>query len=84
MLLQSGASSPRIKMIDVILNDAKETLVASACLDGEYGLKDIAIGVPCKIGEKGIEGIVELKLSKEEEIAFSKSAEAIKSSIKLI
>ncbi|MDD5428589.1 MAG: malate dehydrogenase [Candidatus Omnitrophica bacterium] len=88
-LLGSGSayyspSAAVFKMIGAILADKKETVVASACLDGEYGLKNIAIGVPCKIGKNGIEKIVELELSQEEDIAFRRSAEAIKSSIDIL
>ena len=71
-------------MINAILKDTKETLVTSACLDGEYNLKDIAIGVPCKIGKGGIEKIIELQLTAAEGADFHKSARAIKSSIDLI
>ncbi len=74
-------SAAVFKMIEVVLKDKKETLVASACLDGEFGLKDVAIGVPCKLGRSGIEEIVSLKMSKEEDAAFRESAKAIKSSI---
>ena len=77
-------SAAVFRMISVILKDAKETIVASACLNGEYALKDIAIGVPCEIGRSGIEKIIELKLSKEEDIAFRASAKAIKSSIDIL
>ena len=77
-------SAAVFKMISAILNNAKETVVASVCLDGEYALKDIAIGVPCEIGRNGIERIVELKLSKEEDIAFRASAKAIKSTIGIL
>lgn len=88
-LLGSGSAyqSPSIavfKMIDTILNDSKKILVVSAYLEGEYGLSDICIGVPCKIGRSGIEKIVEIDLSKEEKSAFLKSAQAIKSSIKAL
>lgn len=77
-------SAAAFKMINAILNDTKEMLVVSACLNGEYGLKDIAIGVPCKIGRLGIEKIVELDLTEEEKGAFLKSAEVIRKSIKLL
>lgn len=75
-------SAAVFKMIEAILNDSREVLVASACLKGEYGLDDICIGVPCTLGKNGIEGIIELKLTKEEKEAFLKSARAIKDSIK--
>lgn len=82
-LLGSGSayyspSAAVFKMIDVILNDRKETLVASAYLEGEYSLKDICIGVPCVLGRSGIDAIVELDLSGEEKSSFLKSAEAIR------
>lgn len=77
-------SAAVFKMINAILKDSKETIVASAFLNGEYGLKDIAIGVPCKIGKNGIEEIVELEITKEEDIAFRNSAKAIKSAIDIL
>ncbi len=85
-LLGSGSayyspSAAVFRMIKAILTDSKEAVVVSAFLDGEYGLKDIAIGVPCKIGRRGIEEISGLELSEEEESAFKKSALAIKASI---
>jgi malate dehydrogenase len=88
-LMASGSayfspSAAVFKMIKTILNDEKETIVVSAYLDGEYGLKDIAIGVPCKIGKKGIDEIVEFELSEEEDVAFREGAKAIKSSIDIL
>ena len=88
-LLGSGSayyspSAAVLKMIDIILKDSKETIVASACLNGEYGLKDIAIGVPCKIGRNGIDKIIELEMSREEDAAFRRSAKEIKSSIDIL
>lgn len=77
-------SAAVFKMINAILNDTKEILAASAYLDGEWGLKDIYIGVPCKIGKNGIEEIVELELAEDEKKAFLKSAQAIKNSIQLL
>lgn len=82
-LLGSGSafyspSAAVFKMINAILRDTKETLVASAYLEGEYGFNDICIGVPCKIGKSGIEKVITLELSADEKTAFAKSAEAIK------
>jgi malate dehydrogenase len=65
-------------MVNAILNDTKTVMTASAHLSGEYGLKDIFIGVPCKIGRAGIEKIVELALSSDEKTALANSAQAIK------
>jgi malate dehydrogenase len=77
-------SAATLKMIEAIAKDRKETLAASALLEGEYGLKDICIGVPCVIGGRGMEKVVEADLSKEEREAFLKSASAIRSSIELL
>jgi len=88
-LLGSGSayyspSAAVFKMIKAILDDSKETLAVSAYLKGEYGLSDICIGVPCKIGHRGIEEIVEIELTGEEKRAFLESAKAIKNSAKLL
>lgn len=82
-LLGSGSayyspSAAVFKMIDIILKGKKETVVASAYLEGEYSLNDICIGVPCVLGRNGIEKVIELDLSEEEKKAFLKSAQAIK------
>lgn len=71
-------------MVKAILNDTGETIVASALLDGEYGLKDIAIGVPCVIGRSGIKKIIVQHLDDDEKESFSRSANAIMDSIKAI
>jgi len=77
-------SAGAFKMIKAIAKGTGETIVASTYLSGEYGLKDICIGVPCKLGRNGIEKIIELKLTEEEKEAFYKSAQAIKSTIELL
>ena len=83
-LLGSGSafyspSAAVFKMIKIMLNDKKETVVVSTYLEGEYSLKDLCIGVPCMIGKAGIEKIIELELSQAEKESFKRSAEAIKS-----
>ena len=88
-LLGSGSayyspSAAAFRMIRAILKDTKETLVVSAFLEGEYTLNGICIGVPCKIGKRGIEEVVRLDMSDEEKEAFLKSAQAIKSSMDLL
>jgi malate dehydrogenase len=88
-LLGSGSayyspSAAVFKMITAIAGDTRQTLVASSFLSGEYGLNDICIGVPCRIGKGGIEEIVKIGLSKEEESALRRSAESIKSTIALL
>ncbi len=88
-LLGSGSahyspSAAVFRMINAILKDTKEVLVSSVYLEGEYGLRDIYIGVPCKIGKVGIEKIIELDLSEEEKDAFVKSAKTIEGLNKLL
>ena len=65
-------------IVKAIVKDEKRNLGACACLNGEYGLKDICIGVPCRLGKQGIEKIIELDLNKEEEGALLKSAANLK------
>lgn len=77
-------SAATLLMIKAIMNDTKETLTVSAFLEGEYGLKNICIGVPCVIGKSGMEKVVEIDLSKDERDAFLKSASAIQGSINLL
>jgi len=66
----------------VIAKDEKRTLGVSAYLNGEYGLKDICIGVPARLGRNGIEQIIELDLNKQEKEALSRSAGSIRRLIK--
>ena len=82
-LLGSGSayyspSAAVFRMINSILKDTKETFVASAYLEGEYGIKDLYIGIPCKMGKNGVEEIVELSLLEEEKAALARSAQAIR------
>lgn len=77
-------SAAVFKMIESILKDKKDTLAVSAYLEGEYGLRDLCIGVPCKIGSGGIEKIVEFDISGPEKTALARSAEAIKALNKLL
>lgn len=77
-------SAAVFRMLQAILNDTGEILVASTCLEGEYGFKDVCIGVPCKIGRAGIKQVVELELPDEEKASFDRSARAIKDSIGLL
>jgi malate dehydrogenase len=86
-LLGSGSayfapSAAITAVVKAILKDEKRTLGVCAYLDGEYGLNDIAIGVPCLIGRKGIENIIELDLNNSEKKMLVKSAETIRQLIK--
>jgi malate dehydrogenase len=66
-------------MVQAIMNDQKKMFPCSALLDGEYGLKDISIGVPCIIGKNGIEKIVEIDLTDAEKAKFIESAAGVRS-----
>jgi malate dehydrogenase len=66
------------EMVDAILRDKHKILPCAVRLNGEYGLRDLFIGVPCKLGAKGLEAVIELKLTKDELAALHKSADAVK------
>lgn len=65
-------------LVHAIATDSKKMFACSAFLDGEYGLSDIAIGVPCIIGKGGIEKIVEIKLDAAETAKMKESAEGVR------
>lgn len=65
-------------LVDAIIHNKKRIIPCSVMLDGEYGQSDICIGVPCLIGENGIEEILDYKLNAEEQALFSKSADAVR------
>lgn len=65
-------------LVDSILNDQKKIYPCCVSLDGEYGQKDICLGVPVIIGKNGWEKIVDYKLTADEQAAFNKSAEAVR------
>ncbi|MCB0260429.1 MAG: malate dehydrogenase, partial [Calditrichaeota bacterium] len=86
-LLKTGSafyatSSAVIEMVESIVKDKKRILPCAAYLQGEYGYKDIFMGVPIKIGRKGVEKVFELKLNAAEKAALENSANAVKSLIK--
>ena len=88
-LLGSGSayfapSAAIFELVKAIVNDEKSNLSVSVHLNGEYGLKDICIGVPCCIGKNGIEKIVELELNNEERESLIKSADSIKKQLSSI
>ncbi len=65
------------QVVEIIARDEKKKIGVCAYLEGEYGIKDLCIGVPCVLGKGGIENITELDLNKTEEAAFRSSANAI-------
>lgn len=74
-------ASNTAEMAEAILKDKKRLMCCSAILDGEYGLKNLSIGVPVILGKGGIEEIKEWKLHEEEEVIFKRGAEGIKNII---
>jgi malate dehydrogenase len=72
------------EMVEAILKDKKKILPCAAYLEGEYGIKGLYVGVPVKLGEKGIEKIIEIKLTPQEKAALDKSADAVKELVGVI
>jgi len=66
------------EMVEAILKDKKKILPCSVFLQGEYGINDLFVGVPVKLGARGMEQIIEIKLTAEEDAALKKSAAAVK------
>lgn len=66
-------------LVESIVRDGKKLFACCVCLDGEYGQKDICLGVPVVIGKKGWEKIIDYKLNDEEQTSFNKSADAVRS-----
>src|SRR5213595_997544 len=71
-------SAAVVQMVAAIVRDKKRVLPCAAWLEGEYGLSGIYCGVTCKLGRSGLEKILEVKLSPDEQAALKKSAEAVK------
>jgi len=71
-------SAAAVQMVEAIVKDKKRVLPCSAWLTGEYGLQDVYCGVPCKLGRNGLEAILEVELSEEEQTALLRSAEAVR------
>ena len=65
-------------LVDSILNDYKRMIPCSVLLEGEYGLENLCIGVPCIIGAQGVESIVDLELNEKEQALLNESAEKVK------
>lgn len=74
-------SAAAVEMVEAIVKDQKRILPCAAYLQGEFGLRDTYVGVPIKIGRKGMEQIVEVPLSPEEKAGLTKSADEVKANI---
>jgi malate dehydrogenase len=82
-LLKTGSayyapSAAVVEMVEAILHDKKKILPCAAYLEGEYGISGLFVGVPVKLGAKGIEQIIEIKLHPEEKAALDKSAASVR------
>lgn len=73
-----------VEMVEAILHDSKKVLPCAALLEGEYGVHGLFIGVPVRLGRKGMEEVVELNLSEQEKEAFLKSVEHVKSLVEKV
>ena len=77
-----GAAAAEI--VECILKDKKKILPCSVFLQGEYGIRDLFVGVPVKLGARGLEQIIQIKLTPEEDTALKKSAAAVKELVDVI
>jgi malate dehydrogenase len=77
-------SAAAVQMVEAIALDRKRILPCSAWLQGEFGLRDVFCGVPCKIGRTGLERIIEVSLTEAEREELRKSAEAVRSTQALV
>ncbi len=71
-------------MAEAFLRDKKRVLPCAALLRGQYGVKDLYVGVPVVIGSGGVERIVEIELDREEQAAFDKSAAGVRELIEVV
>jgi malate dehydrogenase len=73
-----------VQMAEAIVRDKKRILPCSAWLEGEYGMRDLFLGVPCKLGRRGLEGIVEVSLTDDERAALERSGNAVRETMALL
>ena len=88
-LLKTGSAyyapaAAAVQMAEAIVQDRKRVLPCSAWLQGEFGLRDLYLGVPCKLGRAGLEQIIEVTLTADEKTALEKSAAAVRETMELL
>lgn len=88
-LLKTGSAfyapgAAAVQMAEAVLKDTKLIVPCSAYLEGEYGIEGIYFGVPCKLGANGVEEIIEIELTEEEQAALQKSVELVKSTMAVL
>src|SRR5215204_2491503 len=71
-------SSGAVQMVEAIVLDQRRILPCAAWLQGEYGMSDLYLGVPCKLGKGGLQQVIEVELTDEERAALEKSAQAVR------
>jgi len=71
-------SAAAVEMVEAILKDKKKIVPCAAYLQGEYGISGLYVGVPCKLGAGGLEQIIEIKLTADEQAALQRSADSVK------
>jgi malate dehydrogenase len=88
-LLKAGSayyapSAAIVEMVGAIVRDKKKILPCAAYLEGEYGINGLFVGVPVKLGKNGIEQIIQVRLTPDEEASLQKSASAVKELVSII
>src|ERR1700680_1420129 len=88
-LLKTGSayyapSAAVVEMVEAILKDKKKILPCAAYLEGEYGIQGLYVGVPVKLGARGVEQIIEIKLTAEEKTALDKSAASVRELVTIL
>jgi malate dehydrogenase len=88
-LLKTGSayyapSAAVVEMVRAILHDKKKILPCAAYLEGEYGVRGLFVGVPVKLGARGIEQIIEIKLTAEEQAALDKSSASVRELVSVL
>ncbi|MDE3168867.1 MAG: malate dehydrogenase [Acidobacteriota bacterium] len=88
-LLKTGSayyapSAAAVEMVQAILHDKKKILPCAVYLEGEYGFNGLFVGVPVKLGSKGVEQIIQIELTPEEKAALEKSAASVRELVKVI
>ena len=77
-------SAGAVQMVEAIVNDQKRILPCAAWLEGEYGMRGLYLGVPCKLGRGGLEKVIEVELTADERAALQRSADAVREPMRAI
>ena len=73
-----------MEMVEAILKDKKKILPCAVFLQGEYGIRDLFVGVPVKLGAGGAEEVIEIALESDEQVALNKSAAAVQELVDIL